>query len=304
MKKLAIFGAAALGLLAIGQFASAQETIVGVQFPQWYGGFAGSMNNVSGGGGEGYAGGVVQQVYWNVANPWTNPPDNGPGSASQQTGGVSSTLTVSNANLVNSSNASISSTLVDSTDSASAVQFTLSNVGSNDHGGSAGFASDSQWWLAGSVNNGYLSNAGDYSASAAQPVTLSLSGLNPTDSYDLIAYVSSEWWMGAVSTSVNLGSTSYYLTTDASSALTTFTASTSTVSTVSPVADYVEFDGILGSTLNSESLTVAGAETGLGAFQLIDMGPSIPEPATVWSFALGLLGLVAFQSRRNRLARS
>jgi hypothetical protein len=137
---------------------------------------------------------------------------------------------------------------------------------------------------------------------------LSLSNLNAGDSYNLLVYVGSLGYYGIVSdVAVNLGSQTFYLNTDDNNpyanpvpivGLTGYTQATATDPGSAVTADYVEFNGIPGSTLAGESVTVTGAGSGISGFQLVDN--AVPEPGTIWSAALGLIGLVGFQIRRSR----
>jgi hypothetical protein len=293
MKKLLVISASMLGLAAFASSAQAQ-IIVGVQFPAYYANPYSAMNNTLVQGylanPKGYQGGVDEQQYWNVANNSTGGGDGAP------------TAPITNSNLLLQSNGTFSpasTTLVDSTGAASALTFTLSNATQN-RGTSAntGNFPATQWYAANGNTDSYLISGVEASTSASTPVTLTLGGLNAGDSYSLIAYVGSLNYYGSQAADVTLGSTSYYLKTDGGS-LSYYTQSTDTTDTNLPTADYVEFTGISGAALSSEALTVTGAGTGLGGFQLIDNGAAVvPEPST-WAMMLGGLGMLAFCVRRK-----
>ena len=288
---------AAVGTLALAAPSQATTELIGVQFPQTYSGLVDPLNNTQAGGGgpTGYKAGVIQQVYWNVANPFTN---SGPGTGNA--------TPITNSNLVTYQNVSTGSTsLLTSTGGTdSTTQFSVGNVTNNDHGAAySGFPSPI-WYSNGGLTDQYLAQGADFNngtggnPNTAIPVTLALTGLNAGDNYNLIAYIASAWYYGADKMSATLGSTTYYLTTDGSNSLTTWTPSTSTNPSVSPTADYVEFSGISGATLNSEVLSVSGIGGGLGGFQLQDTGSSnIPEPATLGLMAVAGAGLLLIKRR-------
>jgi len=132
-----------------------------------------------------------------------------------------------------------------------------------------------------------------------------LSNLNATHDYNLIAYVDTDYYFYSGETvGVNLGSTTYYLTEAGANTLTGWTPSSDTNAGTAPLANYVEFTGILGSTLAAENLTVTGSGSGLSGFQLQDLGAPAPtpEPSSVWLMLIGMLGL-GFHFRRTRLAK-
>lgn len=289
MKKLTLFGTAALGLLAIVQVVSAQETVVGVQIPGW-------ASVLNGGTGYpftpnvGYYAGAVQQQYWNEAN----------GSAYS----YSSPVTFTNASLTYGYGGTGSTTLMDSTGAASAMTFSVSNITYN--GGSTGgdgFPDDTvegnpDWEFSGSSDlSKFLVSGIASSSSSAAPITLTLGGLSSGDIYNLYAYVASDFYAGGVNATVTLGSESLYLITD-NGTLTGLTQSTATTAATATMAHYVEFTDIPGAELMSESLTVGGVYTGLSGFQVEDAGP-VPEPAT-YAMMLGGFGMLIAARRIRR----
>lgn len=243
--------------------------LMGVEFPQYYGGLCAPLNG-SGSGTGGYTAGVIQQRYWNVANAFTNA---GPGSGAG---------TVTNSNFVTYQDTSTGSTnLLDSTGSNSGVQFTVTNAVEGD------WSSDYESFPVASTTAGGNADTdlarGVIFSSSTTPVTLALTSLNPNHTYNVIAYVGSPWWSGSVNIAVSLGGTTYYVNNDSKGILTTWTCSTATTAATAPIANYVEFTGILGSVLNSEVLTVKGVNSGLSGFQIADTGGAPQVPTGLWA---------------------
>jgi hypothetical protein len=280
-----------LALLATACTVNAQD--VGVQFPGYYDNLYAPLSSTS-------VAGVVPQSSFNIAMPVLN------GVQSQFFSGV---LSVSNANLVNSSDTPQAPILLDSTGAATALTFSLVplNIAGGGNLSSRGVQGEN---LSGAdetlVNQGFFGSAG---------VSLTLAGLNPTHSYDLIAYVNEPDYYGPLNVQASLGSSSYFLTTTSNAApLTSYVPSTTTTANSDPTsayttANYVEFTGISGSLLNTTTLTVLGVSpnpynsaatvptAGLTGFQVVDLGV-VPEPST-WAMMLGGLVALAFVARRK-----
>jgi hypothetical protein len=136
--------------------------------------------------------------------------------------------------------------------------------------------------------------------------TLNLTGLNPAATYSLLLYVMPTGNYNQQATAT-VGSTTFYWglpTTTGATELTSWAPATSTTqltgtNVANPVnlADYVEFDGLTGSTTQSAVVgnIVSGQDFDVTGFQLTTV---VPEPASVWTVALGLLGIVGMQRKR------
>lgn len=147
-----------------------------------------------------------------------------------------------------------------------------------------------------SNNNRLLSSVYfDRKAGAGTAATMSLTGLNASDTYDLYVYVNSPEFAPAASGSISLGSTTYAITTDQTdTVLTQITGSNA-------VGNYVEFTGLTGATEEDvliSQLTSSDNFVGFTGFQLVDLGAT-PEPSTIGLIAVGVIGL-AFQLGRKR----
>jgi hypothetical protein len=315
MKKITLLGAAAMAALFLTSHASAQpvavpaDPTIGVQFPPYYGQIYDELNtqNVNGNSNQyGYQAGVVNQQYWNVAN---NSTGGGNGTVPAPLDNTSLTMTVSG------TTTPAASVLLDSNGNATSVLFQLSGSTGLDHTAvntgqdPSAFGGGNIWYAQSGSTPGYLVSGIQYSTSTnVSPVTLTFETLKDTDYYNLYAYVGSTWWTGSQLVSVNLGNTTYYLTTD-NGTLTNYTQGTATSAGSATMADYVEFTNIKGSLIDQDitgdALTVSGANgaaVGLSGFQLQDIGSTpaaVPEPSTVWMFSLGFLGLMFHVYRRR-----
>lgn len=151
-----------------------------------------------------------------------------------------------------------------------------------------------------------LFNHGPYVGNApTQGGVLTLSGLNTADSYNLYIYVNDP--NGAPNTlcgvTDSVDSQTYFLKSISNASMNAYVSGTATVSGTAGPGNYFEFTNLSGA---SGSLTASLSTGGMciDGFQLQTVTASVPEPATFWGLGLGLLGLVGFQVRRNRLARS
>lgn len=290
MKQLLSLSTAVLCLLSFTGTTQAQS-LVGVQFPQYYGAPVSPMN---GGGGNGYTGGVVQQTDWNVANGFTNggPGSNGP--------------TLTNSNLLTNTYGNSANTpgvIVDSTGAATGLTFALTNAAYGDHGNNGGSFPSPVWYAPGGLTDAYIAQGSMASESTATPVSLAFtSGIDDSHTYNLYIYTSALWYYGAVNEAVNLGSTTYYIL-NPSSSLSGWVQSTATSAGAATTGDYVEFTNVSGSVLDGGIVTMTGSGSGLGGFQLQDLGGATPEPSAMMLIGVGLVGLVFFV-RRNRLANA
>ncbi len=291
MKTLSL-STVSLGFIALASAAQAQT--VGVQFPGYYDNMYGQLSPTS-------TAGVVPESNFNLAMPVLN------GVQSQFFTGV---LSVSNANLVNSSDTPQLPVLLDNTGGATTASFSLTPLDTVD-GGNISSRSVQGSSLPGADGN--LTNQGFFGSDG---LSLSLAGLNPTHNYDLIAYVNEPDYYGPYNVQVSLGSSSFFLTTTSNAApVSTYIGSTTTTansntSLAYPTANYVEFAGISGATLDSTALTVLGVSpnpynsaatvptAGLTGFQIIDLGASVPEPSS-WAMMLGGLGVLGLYVRRK-----
>ena len=188
---------------------------------------------------------------------------------------------------------SSASDLTDSTDTVTTVSENTVNEGTYSQYHTLPFSNPGDVDL---FTYGYL---GGYEA--PETFTLNLTGLSPTDTFSLLLYV-----VGTADSTEELsatqGSNTYYFdsATDASgnNPASTYIPATSTiVGTPTPVADYIEFDGLTGTTLTATVNTLTnGQDFNVAGFQLVET--AVPEPATFWSLGLGLLALVGFQRKR------
>jgi hypothetical protein len=294
MKVLTTFLAVSLGLTGLSSQLHAQVS-VGVQFPAYYDGVGGQLNGDYSTYPQGYFAGAYLQQYWNVAN---NSTGNGDGTPAGP---------LTNANFITNTGAPAGITY-DSTGAASTVTFTLTGANDNRYSaGGAGFptlnngATGEYSQFNPNGNLSYFLQGGVEAVDGTGPETLSLGGLNPLDTYDVYAYVSSLNFAGSESATVTLGGTTYYLNTDGGT-LTGLTPSTNNTGTDIPTADYVEFANISGASLLTDTLTETGTYTGLSGFQVVDLGSgtAAPEPST-WAMVLGGLGLLVWRVRARRV---
>jgi len=266
MKKLLTASLAVLGTMALAVPIHAQTTSVGVQF---------------------YASGAT----WGALN--------GPGGLGNVTAGA---LPQNNWNSYQVGTQTNPGSMIDSTGNTSAVTFqTNSNWGSYPNGATVG-----AWESWGSPNppNYYLLLGcanGIYATVDPDTVTLTLGGLNSTDTYDLYVYLES-YAAGTGVDSVSLGSATYYYLNNSGPLSLVQTTATSSADAID--ANYAVFSGISGAALESGTVTVANVSgfdghVGVSGFQVVDTG-AVPEPSTTWLVALGLFGLVAFRTRSRR----
>jgi hypothetical protein len=169
--------------------------------------------------------------------------------------------------------------LVDSTNAATNISFSVT-FDSNDHTGSANaFSYDhSGDQVTGSNADNWLANGSVFTQDTVNhPVALTISGLNPSDNYSLVAYVSSPWWgvyaSPAPEGAFTVGGLTYY-DTPVSGTNSTWVQGTSTDSSNASTGNYVQFDGLTGSS--TQTLTVSGNLVGLGGFQVVDTTAPIP----------------------------
>jgi hypothetical protein len=319
MKKILLLTSAAVAGLLFPAVAHAQ--ILSVQFPSYYSNPYNTLNGSAGGGpSETSTAGVLPADNWNDAmGPSTAPDTFVPGD-----GVVTGDIT--NANLFtwvtnpeaggaypNGGNYTSSPTalLLTSTGGSSSVLFDLSGAGTErgnnnqaEIGGSYG-SPDSQ-----------LASGGALQYGSSGSVALSFANLNPNDYYVLVAYLDFDYYSmqdyfpatnsynyGTAEVS-GIGSNNYYVLSGPQNTLTAWTQATATSSASATIANYVEYQNVLGSTLESDSLTINDGG-GFAGFQLEDVGstPAVPEPSTVWMFSLGFLGLMVHVYRR-RYART
>jgi hypothetical protein len=183
------------------------------------------------------------------------------------------------------------------------------NYNYNNFNSSSSFPAVSTSYLSGQPAQSWLvSGIAANSSGSVATVSLSFANLNDSDYYNVYAYVGSIWFTySSEAAKVSLGNQSFYLLTD-NGTLNGYTQATAGSAASATTADYVEFQNVLGSALDTnsfdggEALTVTGKFTGLTGFQLEDIGSTpaaVPEPSTVWMFSLGFLGLMAHVYRRR-----
>jgi hypothetical protein len=218
---------------------SPTTSTVSVQFPQYY--QHGVVNPLSAGN---HTAGVVPLNNWNLVDTDTG----------------------------RSPVAAAAGSLIDSTGASTSVSLIYSGYNLNDGTNVSNFPAP-VWYQAGGLADEYLAGGSSFSTTGT-PISLTLSGLNSTDTYKLIAYVSAPWWAnnGTDQATVSVGSTTYYVTT--SKTLPGWTLSSSSIQGPPATGNYVVFNGLTGST--SQTLTLVGTDVGLGGFQLLDQGTTTP----------------------------
>jgi PEP-CTERM motif len=141
--------------------------------------------------------------------------------------------------------------------------------------------------------------AGNGVSPSSGPLTLNLAGLNTTDDYTVIAYMSAIYFSSPSSVAVALdGQTQYYKPTNGTG-LAGWVQGTGTSAATATAGNFVEFDNIMSSdgTLQLTATGVSGEPLLMG-FQVIDTGlPVIPEPSTYVLIGLGLCALVVLRRR-------
>jgi hypothetical protein len=144
------------------------------------------------------------------------------------------------------------------------------------------------------------------------PLTLTLSGLNPSGTYAFIDYmeVNTNDAGAQPETSVSMGGSTYYFEPFiATSYPGTWTQITSTDPANPTVGGEVAVFGGLtpapdGTLTVMETCPAGSAAVGMSGFQLVSVA-SVPEPATIWSMIVGLLGFAGLQMKRYKMiARS
>jgi hypothetical protein len=284
--------------------ASAQAQDVSVQFPAYYSQVYSALNGAYSPPPAGYYAGASTSLdrYWNVVNNSVGGGDGvpaGPITEADRVEYVPSPIPNTAGSYVTTPG------ILDSTGAASPLTFILANATLNRgaNGGAAGFPDSnndvpySQFYPTANLSK-FLVSGLETSEDASNPVSLLIGGLDPTLSYNLTAYVGSDYSSGSQALSVTLGSQTYYLTTD-NGTLTGLTGSESTTPT-SALADYVTFYDVAGSDLESEVMTVNGQGNGLAGFQITPgtMAPVVPEPSTYVLMGVGLLSLVLLRKRK------
>lgn len=230
-----------------------------------------------------------------------------------------------------------SSSLFTSTGAISNVDYSISSYGNKN--ATQTFSSSDPNAAADSIlmsNGAATRGIGSSSASAPNPTTLTLSGLDPTHDYAFLVYIGTQGLLlGEYSLALTNGPTYYATTSDGgTNAATVKTFQDDAVtSDFAPAlwnagaainqSNYIDFTSCAGVSQATLTLTMLGTDEGTGTFhaagasgnigctvdiagvQIEDLGLAIPEPGTVWSLALGGLGLLALAKvRRNRLAQA
>ena len=272
MKNRLLLVAAAVAALASLENSS-QAATVSVQFPAYS-----YLNgpNTQGGPNQNFTAGVISVNNWNVPTDFP----------AQRTASWSYTSTLSN--------------LLDSTGATTNIGYSLnfnmtdsSNAQETQYGG---YWPNVQWWLSGSLADVKLAQGGavsySYGTNSGTPTVLTITGLEPAQTYKVIAYVDGTFYADGSTAAVNLGSTTYYATT-ATNTLGTWTKANSTDSLNPTVGNYVEFTGLTGAS--SQTITVTGLYTGLSGFQVV----AVPEPTSLSLLGLGTIALMSRRFRRK-----
>lgn len=198
--------------------------------------------------------GVIPAANYNIAGPGTGYTQDSPAAA---------TLSGSN--------------LLTSTGATSNIGFTLNY----DAGSGAGNNANTPY-------NKLMNNMLISKQSGA--LTLGITGLSASDTYDLIVYINSPFFASGSTATITLnGGSALSVTTN--NALTSFTQITG----ANAVGNYVEYDGLTGAT--AENLSITQGFAGITGFQVVDT----PEPATIGLIAAGVMGLAVQLGRKRRL---
>ena len=219
-------------------------TVVSVQFPQFYQNKTVGLMNA-----RDYTGGVIPVQGWNVASANTGTSSSSP------------------AHLLNGSgNALGSNVLINSAGANTTIGFSYEGYSRNDRAENAAFP-DQPLLKDGAVADKIIAAGSSYNENG-DPLTLSLSGLDPAHTYDLILYVTSAWYLndGSAPAAISCGGTTYYVKT--AKTLGTWTQATSTTEDSPTTGNYVKFSHLTGSA--TQTVTLKGAGVGLASFQIVD----------------------------------
>jgi hypothetical protein len=155
------------------------------------------------------------------------------------------------------------------------------------------------------ASSGFLVNS---TSTLGSSLTLNLSGLSPTDTYNLYLYTTSTQSylnpLVEVQTGGQDGATPTYYYRQIENE-TSYVQATSTSSSTTSTADYVEFTGLTGSSILSLTISTgapSGQTVNVSGFQLDDLGAggsSVPEPST-WALMLTGLGFLVWRFRTRR----
>lgn len=170
----------------------------------------------------------------------------------------------------------VSSGLVDSTGAASSIGFHLSASGAYYTGAGKGFTGSPMY----PGCPGALSGPGDaflYAGFAyagysnATPLTLSITGLNASHTYSVLLYYTPFQAFGnsQTATASVTGGPTYYLATNGSAG--TYQRSASTSAAAPGTGNFVEFDGLTGSTSQTVTFTNTATMVGVSGFQVVDV---------------------------------
>jgi len=183
---------------------------------------------------------------------------------------------------------------------AFATNLALDNTGDT----SAGFTLNESATNGGSYNDGSSSlpnsnlTNGYLYGSNTNPITMTLTGLNAGEQYDLLVYTAGDPGAG--------NGRPEAITVDS---LTTLDATANGGgSSWNQGVNYVEFVGIAGSsTLTISAATTNNTQPQVNGFQLEDVGPappSSPEPGSIVSMATGVALIGTFALRRKRVGQA
>jgi lysophospholipase L1-like esterase len=182
----------------------------------------------------------------------------------------------------------VSTGLTNSTGAASAIGFQLTSSGAYYTGAGTGFTSSPSY----PGYPGRLSGPGDaflyagfaYAGYSNQsPLKLTITGLNATHTYSLLAYVTPfEGFGNSQSATLAItGGSTYYIRTAGN--LGTYQQALSTTAATPATGNYVEFDNLTGSSTQSLTMTNTSSLVGLSGFQIVDLGAAstTAAPSTV-----------------------
>ena len=182
-------------------------------------------------------------------------------------------------------NVSVSGTLLDSTGAASGFGFQLRSSGAYYTGAGKSFSGTPIYpnypGRASGQGDGFLYAGLAYAGySDTNPLTLTLTGLNPAHTYSILAYVTPFLEFGGQQkfTLALAGAGSMQGITDGGA------GQYERVTTTNVKGNYVEFDQVTGASAQTLTLTDSGALMGLSGFQVVDIGsgsgtaPAAPVP--------------------------
>jgi hypothetical protein len=196
-----------------------------------------------------------------------------------------------------------SSSLMDSTGAPTAYGFSVSYDRGDNTGNSGVNLPNTPYYYQSpttSAPSTYLPGDGNLAGSGvtdSSGLSLTLSGLNTTHTYNILEYVSGLFYASGTDAWSD-GATTFYVNPTNGTGLSSWVQGTATTSAAATAANFVEFTGVTSNT-GSLTLTGTGNAVAIMGFQIVDLGSApVPEPST-WAMMLGGLGMLAFVVRRK-----